>query len=171
MYNLDFNEFIEFYEKYGKTPNQINPQKNKLNEAQIRAKFVAYEKAEIKKDQKKLKKDERLLSVYAWVDERDNYSCRLLNKLSVQELLYVSNTNGVFLLSIIDHAHILPRSTHSYLKYDVDNIVLLSRLFHSRLDEFRDPITGEYIGKVMAGQWWQYILGSPQHDSLLKKLR
>jgi len=166
---LTFDSFVEFYEKYGKTPNQINKPKNKFNEQQLRSKYVSYSKTYDKKIEKLNKVDERMEEVFSLVDVRDNFSCRLLIKLSTQELFYISRTVGNYFLKPIDHAHIFPRSTHPHLKYDVDNIVLLSRLFHSRLDEFRDPITGEYIGKVMAGKWWCFILGSPQFNSLIKK--
>jgi hypothetical protein len=62
--------------------------------------------------------------------------------------------------SSVDPAHVLPRSTHPHLIYDPENIVMLSRLFHSRLDTYRHPLTGTPLSKEEHRKWWKRIVGT-----------
>ncbi len=167
---LTKDEYIHTYEKYGKTINQMNKPKNPLNKKQLETLYNKYVKTETKKLNKTFG-DNKLNEVYTRVDIRDSNSCRLLNLLTPEEYNYIYMSADNYFLTPIDHAHVYPRSTHPHLKYEEDNIVLLSRLFHSRLDQFQDPVTGQYIGPEMCKQWWNLILGPNQVESLNKKIR
>ena len=46
-----------------------------------------------------------------------------------------------------DMAHVFNKSSYPWMKYEPRNVVLLSRIFHNRLDEFKHPITGKQITK------------------------
>lgn len=45
---------------------------------------------------------------------------------------------------VLDCMHILPRSSHPQLLYDVDNIVLGGRFYHSFIDKSLNFVTGKY---------------------------
>ena len=57
-----------------------------------------------------------------------------------------------------DGAHIIARSQSPTNIYNIKNVVLLSRFFHSRIDQGLDLITGEFIGFEGSKRWWERIL-------------
>lgn len=57
----------------------------------------------------------------------------------------------------IDRCHILSRSQYPELKYNENNIVPLQRFIHKRMDEYRDPISNEYIDLNKHYYWWYRI--------------
>jgi len=95
--------------------------------------------------------DKRLLEVYKEVDERDNNCCVFWNYiLTVEQKVYIYKHfyNDFEILSkVIDHAHLDAISEKPELKYDKNNIVCLSRFFHSRLDQYKNLLTGCSISK------------------------
>jgi len=155
-----FEEYIEFYNKYGRCIDQVQRPKNKLNEIQLFRKWDNYKKKEERKEAKRADKqvDEKWLAVREEVFKRDDYQCQLYNKLNFAEKALFFNSNG-YLTKTIDPAHVIPRSLSKNLYYDPDNIVTLDRIFHSRLDAFKHPLTGESIKKSDVEYWWVRIIG------------
>jgi len=166
--SMDFEKYKEFYNKYGKTVDQIQKPKNHLSEEELRKKYEKY----LKKEEKKYNKeygDEKWEEVKRQVQERDK-NCLLFKKLPKKYKGFIYSEGNGFLLKEVDPAHIFPKSVYPHLKYDVDNVILLSRLFHSRLDEYRDPIFGEQIGKAEHEKWWIFIIGKEWYKKLKEKV-
>jgi hypothetical protein len=79
--------------------------------------------------------------------------------LTPDEIAIVEKQNGYWLNNkFIDGAHIIPRSTLPSQIYNRDNVVLIGRFFHSRLDNYLDLITGEFIGQDGMALWWTRIM-------------
>lgn len=118
--------------------------------------------------------DERWKEVKKVVWERDLGQCRLLKVLAIEEwskvtgeLLEIANTD----LYKLDCAHVLGRGSNPKLKYNVNNVILMHRLFHGRLDLFKNPVTNENISKEQRNLWWIRIVGRKVWEELklLKK--
>ena len=100
--------------------------------------------------------DEKWEEVKKKVWERDNGKCQLWEVLTIEQRDYVKQhyySDHKFLSKDLDCAHIKPRGSHPDLIYDVDNIVLISRYFHSLLDQFYDPVTREPIDREAKTKW------------------
>lgn len=86
------------------------------------------------------------------VTKRDK-TCKFLKCLSAKE--YYSLKNGS--PTTIDHAHIFSAGAHPDKIYWPDNVVLLSRFIHRRMDDFQSPLTGDTITKNEHFYWWYRI--------------
>jgi|GEM_PF-2110855 len=175
--DLNYEEYIDYYHTQGKTIDQMNTPNKTLNELQLRSKFEKYQKKlkkqedawlrQIEKKQnKEYTKDERWEQVKQKVITRDKNQCQLWAILTKEEKDYIHGTTGNFLLNTIDPAHVFPRSTHPHMKYNADNVVMLSRLFHSRLDHFYDPILGDAITREQQREYWKLIIGVERYKKL-----
>lgn len=163
---MTYDEFESAYHKYGKCPGQMRPPKTKLNDKQI--KFL-YEK-HVKKlgEKKEFKKDEEWIEVRSEVFDRDNSSCQLIDKLNSKQLNQISDS--LFAQTkIIDPAHVFGKGAYPHMKYDVDNVVCLSRLFHSRIDSYHDPISGDSINETEHEEWWRIIIGESRYRKLKRR--
>lgn len=179
--NFNFDEYVEYYHQHGKTVDQMQPPKNPLTEEQLWGKYQKYQKKikhqtkKVKEDlqkyfrnQKQTKEDNKWRDLVKKIRYRDK-TCLLWKKLPKEIQRDVLQDNGNFLLNYVDPAHVFPRSGYPHMKYDPDNVVLLSRLFHSRLDEYKDPLTGEHLDKESHEWWWKTIIGEKWYNKLLKK--
>jgi hypothetical protein len=83
-----------------------------------------------------------------------NY-CRFWKCLTKDEKSYVMEEHSIdfWLNKNLDGAHIISRSEDVSLKYDLDNVVLIGRLWHSLLDQYKDPLTRESINKDERMSW------------------
>jgi len=165
---MNLDEFYAFYKKYGKCINQIQKPKHELNDREIAEKFAKYNKLKEKKIKKGTHDDIEWKKVSDFVWLRDKSQCRLFTKLTKEESTYVLYSCPYNLVNRLDLAHVIPRSESKNLYYNPDNIVLLSRVFHSRLDTFHDPITGHAISVEEHTNWWKIIVGEDNYNSLLK---
>lgn len=163
---MTYEEFEESYKKYGRCPGQSGRPKNKLNDKQI--KFL-YDKHILKLEQKKeFKIDEEWIKVRSEVFDRDRNHCQLMDKLNSDQ--YNKIKDSLFAETrIIDPAHVFGKGAYPHMKYDVDNVVCLSRLFHSRLDSYHDPISGESITNYVHNNWWIKIVGKQQYEILKRR--
>lgn len=86
-----------------------------------------------------------------------NY-CSLYRRLSANEKheFEVSSSSEVWICSNLDPAHILSRAQRPDLTYDSDNIVIINRLFHQRIDTNRHPLTGKGVPKEQATAWLRF---------------
>lgn len=115
--------------------------------------------------QQKKKFDKQFSEVdYEWeqlkeeIKLRDN-SCLLTKILTNEELKIVELQEGYWLnQKFVDGAHIIPRAVAPKNIYNRNNVILLGRFFHSRIDNHLDPVTGEFIGIEGTAKWWERIL-------------
>ena len=85
-------------------------------------------------------------------------SCSLYRRLHPTERrTLVSNAGQLF--SIIDVAHVIPRSHSPKLKDNPLNLVFLNRYSHSHIDAIRSPIDGTNISREEWTTWWIRIVG------------
>jgi hypothetical protein len=83
-----------------------------------------------------------------------NY-CTFWRCLSHEErVLFQSNfKESLWLCRTLDVAHILPRSTHPQLTYEIDNVTLVNRLAHNLLDTYKCPLTSDKISEQDRYDW------------------
>lgn len=176
----EFEEFIQYYKKYGKCLGQMIKPKHSLSDRELISKYTKYcknEETKNKKRQEKIQKnlEEKEISidiqwqnVYTLVHKRDKEYCRLKLVLNREELLEL-NKNPVSLLNQLDVAHVVPRSSSKTLYYDLDNLVLLNRVSHSWLDTYKNPINGKPITKEERDMWWKRIVGEQHFNKLQER--
>lgn len=85
------------------------------------------------------------------VTKRDG-NCKFLQCLSAKE--YYSLVPGH--PTIKDCAHIFSAGTHPDKIYWTDNVVLLSRYIHRRMDDFQNPLTGDSLSSKNEHYYWWY---------------
>lgn len=171
---MEFEQFCEHYQKYGKCPNQLSKPLHILNEKELLTKWKSYCKAKTKSSQKIQKGvigdplwDE--VSDIVWKRDKE---CRLLSKLKIdkfEDYKYFISSNPYSLIQKLDLAHIISRSASKNLYYDPDNIIILNRVSHSFMDQYCDPITGKSITKDQRENWFRYIVGDDKYEKLLEK--
>lgn len=114
-----------------------------------------------------IKQQEKLNSFddYKWkelkeeIKLRDNNQCLALKILTLDEIRKVEIQDDYWLSQkYIDGAHIIPRSSCPSQIYNKNNVILLGRFFHSRIDNYKDLITGEDIGLEGSAVWWTRIM-------------
>ena len=179
---MTYEEFSDFYNRYGKYPNDLGRRKNPLNENQLKRRYEKYLKSEEKKqaatkrktekvkNSQSSKVDDKWIAVLEQVRKRDGYRCRLLDKVTEEEKSEIKRKSYGF-HKLLDCAHVFGRGAYPHMKYNVDNVVLLNRYSHSCLDQGRDPITGEQISPERLENWWRFIVGDTYYDELLNKAK
>lgn len=180
--NFNFQKYKDFYMTHGRTVDQMNKPKSSLNEEQLEAKYRKYQK-KLQKQEDKIQEqrqkafekkiyntDEKWQKVKEQVESRDKGQCMLSNKLSYEEKKIIYKEMGAFLFNAPnDPAHVFGKGAYPHMKYDVDNIVTLNRVFHSRLDHYFHPLTGKSINKNEHEMWWRRIVGNKLYDTLLER--
>jgi hypothetical protein len=103
---------------------------------------------------------------WEWEDlKRDlvlrDYTCLVMKILTVQELKIVEQQEGFWLSQkFIDGCHIVSRAQSPKNVYNRNNVILMSRFFHARIDNGFDLISGEYVGFEGSKRWWERIMRS-----------
>ena len=136
-----------------------------FNERELKTKYKNFIKKQDRVQNKEIAVDDKWVTIRTNVYKRDGYRCRLLSKLSVDELNIV-RPQLVGQNTTLDAAHFIPRSKNEQAKYDVTNVITLIRMFHSRLDAQQNPLTGELISKLEKNRWWKRILGESEYERL-----
>lgn len=90
------------------------------------------------------------------VSQRDRNRCRMQFCMSTKEFYQLKAPDGKDVKNL-DHAHIFSAGAEPSQIYNKKNIVLLSRGFHRRMDNYQDPITGEPIDLDHHYYWWYRI--------------
>lgn len=166
---MSFEQFKAYYEENGRCVNDIQPRSKPLNQKQLDRRYQQYVQSQKRREERyedyKVVDDE-WVEVREYVLSRDRYTCRLTEVLTDEERERVTPRDEYNPFAC-DPAHVFPRSTHPHLAYDTDNVVALCRLFHSRLDTFRNPLNGLPLSKAQHREWWERIVGGPR---LLKKI-
>lgn len=101
--------------------------------------------------------DEKWQALKKKIRARDK-SCRCCAILTPTEMVKfeMSKPYGPW-LSILDCAHRHPVSTHLDEAYNEDNVFLLCRAHHHRIDDFHDPVTDKPIDEAEHEKWWDRI--------------
>jgi hypothetical protein len=167
---MTLTEFSNYYRLYGKCPEQMIKPKHVLSDKEI---LVRYENYLKNKNKKKIFfkgtfSDPKWQEVAAIVWKRDSGCCRLMSLLTNEERSLILSTCPLSLINTLDLAHVISRASSKNLFYEPKNIVLLSRVFHSRLDSYHDPITGGPITREENLNWWIRILGKEHYNNLLE---
>lgn len=152
---LTFEEYKDFYFKHGNLYDNPIKNKNPYTEKQLETKYKKYCK---KFDEEGKTKDQQLRYK---AFERDK-GCRLWAVLTPQER---ASCDVPF--KQLDMAHVLPKKAFPSLRYELDNVVMLYRTFHNRLDEGKDPLTGKIISKDEVAKWWCRIVGEELIEDLM----
>jgi hypothetical protein len=177
---MNFDEYKAFYEKTGHCVNTAKT-KNKLNDIQLLSKYNKYLKtlqkqADAKKrhsdkaKEKIIEIDEKWIEIREAVFKRDSYTCQFMKILNSEELKLYKQIAGSF-IKVLDPAHIITRSEAPSLVYDIDNIITISRIAHSYIDHFQDPITGKSMTKEEQLKWWYRIVGESRYKLLKENVR
>ena len=155
---IDEDEFIEKC-RSGRCLRQTIKSKQCEKESKQRYCYKKY----VSKKEKEYKKQFEDKD-YRWEDLKEilklrDMSCLVMKILTTQELNIVEKQDGFWLSTkYLDGAHIVARSTSPSNVYNKQNVVLLGRFFHSRIDNGLDLITGEYIGFEGSKRWWARIM-------------
>lgn len=103
------------------------------------------------------KDDEKWKEVKEIVWKRDKGICRFLRILTPSEMcIFNASLHGAS-PGRLDPAHIIAVGHDITLCYDPDNIVLLCRVAHDRIDNMRSPLTGKIINLEEQKAWWARI--------------
>lgn len=168
----NFEDFKRYVDKYNRLPNGFSSLTKPLNDRQLLKKFETYTKRENKKIEKKKQKkrpfsheDEQWVSLKEDISILDKDECQLLESLRImseEDSSYLPMYREAQKVSRsqprLDPAHVLARSGYHLLKYDIENVILLSRVFHSRLDFGKNPLTGQNCSREEILDWWDITL-------------
>ena len=155
---IDFEKFV------------LNCQQGKCLRRTLTSKQCQKESKQIKcynkyKEQKEKEYKKQFEDVdFLWLELKDEIklrdeSCMLEKILTVEEIQIVEKQDDYWLNNkFLDCSHIVPRQSCPNQIYNADNIILLGRMFHSRLDNYCDPVTGIFIGMEGMADWWTRIM-------------
>ena len=93
-------------------------------------------------------------------------TCRVWNALSNDERNYVLQNHYEEYIEqecYLEVMHIASRGNNPELKYDLNNVFLGSRYFHSLIDKYFDPVTRKNITAEERNQWFERIKKSNQN--------
>jgi hypothetical protein len=84
---------------------------------------------------------------------RRDTSCRLSQCLTIAEASQIKIGR-----EHCDCAHMFSASSFPELIYNDRNVYRICRSMHRRLDEFKDPVTGDFIDENHHWWWWYRIV-------------
>ena len=166
---LSREEYKEFYKNKGRCPDSNVVTKHKLNDKQLDTRYDKYvEKQKKIRERNKFKLDEEWINLKSKLIQE----CALIRALRsanrIDEIHKIYE-HGKFLVKQLDGAHVISRQKAPFMKYDIDNVVMLNRYSHSMLDFLKSPIDGTPITKEEQDDWWKFILGEERWNRLNKK--
>lgn len=168
---LSREEYKEFYRNRGRCYDSNVALKHKLNETQLNSRYDKYvEKQKKLRDRNKFKLDEEWINLKSKLPQECALikALRIANRIAEIHEIY---ENGKFLVKHLDGAHVISRQKAPFMKYDIDNVVMLNRYSHSMLDFLKSPIDGTPITKEEQDEWWKFILGEERWIRLNEKFR
>ena len=80
--------------------------------------------------------------------KRDKY-CRLTECLTIRESKLIKEVGGR-----LDCAHLFSAANYPELIYEKRNVYRINSTSHRMLDEFKDPVTGEFLDRNKHQWWW-----------------
>ena len=158
-----FEEYWERSSKSGYYPDTgfRVPQKNlsrtfkeRRYEKYLRKHFQKTERLETARSEQ-LHRDTLLKEAVA---HRDGNRCRFWSVLSPEE----KEVLGIQTVAPqdLEYAHVFRRSGYSRYKFCPSNVVQLHKVVHFRLDNYKDPLTGNPCSAESVNDWWARILGT-----------
>lgn len=172
---LTLEEYINFYNRRGYCVDSVGVPKNKLNYNQLCYKHERYVKKEERKLNKtKIKKqnininkfDEKWDETKKKAFELNPNAEEFWNSLNMTEYeVMKKRCKGTF--GILDPCHIFGKGSHPHMKYLIENIVIAPRYFHSLIDQYINPFTGENISEDERNSIWIKIIGKECFQELL----
>lgn len=91
------------------------------------------------------------------VQELDKGVCLLCSAMTVAESIVFNNSKPYNTVKM-DPAHHIAVSQRTDIMYDPNNVFTLCREHHNRLDQGRNPITGDFCKKEETEKYWQRII-------------
>jgi hypothetical protein len=87
--------------------------------------------------------------------------CMFWDCLTIQEKNELNNIykDELWINVNLDIAHIEGKGENPAQKYNVENVVIIGRLWHGLLDTFKDPITRKPITQEERMNWFKRIKG------------
>jgi hypothetical protein len=179
---MTYNEFVQFYHKYGKCPNDLQPRSRPLNERELERRYEKYKRSEEKKKQTQARQAQKQRSSkkkeqtdLRWEETKrqvellyGGWHCVLLSKIQGEQRIQLVQQAGPF-LHIVDPAHVFPVGAYPHMRYVALNVVPLNRYSHSMLDSHRHPITGKPLKTAEDHRlWWIHIVGIDTFEYLEK---
>lgn len=169
---MNFEDFISSCDKGFCLRNTIKS-KNCKKEYKRKLCFNKYINKLRKKDETKNQVDELWLSVCEKVNERDGEkTCTIWSILTQEQkqfILEIYRDEYRQLGFTIDKAHIIPRSQSKEFYYEVENIINVSRYFHSLLDQYKHPVVRTLISKEERLEWMYRALSYSENK--LKEIK
>lgn len=190
---MDYEEFVEYYNKNGKLPFPLSTPKVKMGEFQLKAKYNDYCRR-LDKDKKKPTFAETLHPEISNKPKKSSYAqsvedamdrFRAKNDRSVflnyyrnlnQEQrkvidseLWMCPVNPETKIQTWDVAHIIERGENQALADKEFNFVLLPRNFHHHIDFYENPLTPQHerITREQHDQIWMDLIGRELWDKLI----
>ena len=174
---VSLQEYKEYYLKNKRFMDgqYSNSESFPLKDKQIQTKFNKYQK----RTEKKLTKTntDYADSVFAAEKEARDADCVanvFWNSLTEEQSDFMmKEIKKCKDFSIIDSAHIIPRSKSKELACDPYNIIMLPRIFHSCIDSMVNPFSErhETISKEEQEKIWIQVVGKERWDELHRMLR
>lgn len=100
--------------------------------------------------------DEEWVAVRNKCRTRDKNMCCICRLITPGEYAQFLISNGAF-TGKLDVAHIDAVGSHVEKTYDLDNVALLCRCHHQRMDSMEDPVTGKKMKKSDREAWWERV--------------
>lgn len=157
-----FKEFCDYYYKNNRCLGDAFVRKNPYTCKQLKTRYNKY----LKRQSKHIKSSElRQMAM-----KRDNNTCQLY-KLLDGDLKREVDAQLYNEIRHLDMAHVFNKSSYPFLKYDLENVTMIYRLFHNRLDTQCNPINGKPIEKYELEEWWKLIVGIERWENLKRKIK
>jgi hypothetical protein len=154
---IDEDDFIEKC-RSGRCLRQTIKSKQCEKESKQRycyKKYVAKKEKEYKKQFED--KDYRWEDLKEEIKLRDS-SCLFTKIATMDELRILESREDWWISKFIDGAHVVSRAEAPSQIYNVNNVILLNRYIHSKLDQFINPITLEFMGLEGKALWFTRIM-------------
>lgn len=107
--------------------------------------------------------DEKWQECKRQVYELDKSQCLMCECMTVAESLAFAKSNPGATY-IIDPAHYRPVSLRPDIMYDVNNVFCVCRAHHERLDNCKNPITGDFCTSNITESFWQRIIAKRKEN-------
>ncbi len=187
MTKLNFEEYVEYYNTTKRLPfpQTTWSRKKPFTERELHLKYRDYESKIEKLESKrqnptKSEYSEKVEIAMQKARELDsNYEVwnnyyRMLDKTSKEVIakgMWVCPKNDKTNKVTFDSAHIFSRGEYPHLAYEIDNLVLIPRNYHTYIDNFQNPLTYEHerLTKEEHDKLWIDLIGIRRWNSLLEK--
>ena len=160
---MTLEEYTIKYRKNGMAPGDSFKRKNPYTEAQLETRYNKY----MSKRTEDGKTEQQVLREKAI--KRDKNECQFCKLLSPRNKTRLNYENRMIGAIGLDMCHVFEKSSYPKLKNDLENVTMLKRIVHNRLDEQKDPETGKLVAKEIIDAYWEAIVGADRYWNLQVK--